>query len=78
MKDSDAVKIDWQAGSIVSPPFYWYHQHFNTGDTKARYLAITEGDFPIRLGFPLQVEQIEAAQEDPDIKKHFEREVHRG
>jgi quercetin dioxygenase-like cupin family protein len=78
LKDSDALKIDWQAGSIVSPPFYWYHQHFNTGDTKARYLAITEGDFPIRLGFPLQVEQIEAAQEDPDIKKHFEREVHRG
>jgi len=78
LKDSEAVKIDWQAGSIVSPPFYWYHQHFNTGDTKARYLAITEGDFPIRLGFPLQVEQIEAGQEDPDIKKHFDREVHRG
>ena len=77
LKDSEAIKIDWQAGSIVSPPFFWYHQHFNTGDTKARYLAITEGDFPIRLGFPLQVEQIEAGQEDPEIKKHFERELHR-
>jgi quercetin dioxygenase-like cupin family protein len=74
----EAVKIDWQAGSIVSPPFFWYHQHFNTGDTKARYLAITEGDFPIRLGFPLKVEQIEANEEDPDIKKHFERELHHG
>jgi gentisate 1,2-dioxygenase len=78
LKDREALKIDWQAGSIVSPPFYWFHQHFNTGDTKARYLAITEGDFPIRLGFPLQVEQIEANQEDPDIKKHFERELHHG
>jgi len=77
LKDSEAVKIDWQAGSIVSPPFYWFHQHFNTGNSKARYLAITEGDFPIRLGFPLQVEQIEPGQEDPDIKKHFEREAHR-
>lgn len=76
LKDTDAMKIDWQAGSIVSPPFYWFHQHFNTGNSKARYLAITEGDFPIRLGFPLQVEQIEANQEDPDIKKHFERELH--
>jgi quercetin dioxygenase-like cupin family protein len=78
LKDTEAVKIDWQAGSIVSPPFFWYHQHFNTGNTKARYLAITEGDFPLRLGFPLQVEQIEAPQEDPEIKKRFERELHHG
>jgi quercetin dioxygenase-like cupin family protein len=78
LKDTEAVKIDWQAGSIVSPPFFWYHQHFNTGNTKARYLAITEGDFPLRLAFPLQVEQIEAPQEDPEIKKRFERELHHG
>jgi quercetin dioxygenase-like cupin family protein len=76
LRDTEAMKIDWQAGSVVSPPFFWFHQHFNTGNTKARYLAITEGDFPLRLGFPLQVEQIEANQEDPDIKKHFERELH--
>jgi quercetin dioxygenase-like cupin family protein len=78
LKDTEAIKIDWQAGSIVSPPFYWFHQHFNTGTTKARYLAITEGDFPIRLGFPLPVEQIETGQEDPEIRKHFQRELHRG
>jgi quercetin dioxygenase-like cupin family protein len=76
LKDSEAIKIDWQAGSIVSPPFFWYHQHFNTGTTKARYLAITEGDFPLRLGIPLQVEQIEANEEDPEIKRHFDRESH--
>jgi len=74
LKDSDSMKLDWQAGSVVSPPFYWYHQHFNTGDTRARYFAVTEGDFPKRLGIPLEVEQIEAPQEDPDIKKHFDRE----
>jgi quercetin dioxygenase-like cupin family protein len=77
LKDSEALKIDWQAGSVVSPPFFWYHQHFNTGKTKARYLAITEGDFPLRLGIPLKVEQIEAAQEDPEIKRHFDRESRR-
>ena len=76
LKDSEAVKIDWQAGSVVSPPFFWFHQHFNTGKTKARYLAITEGDFPLRLGIPLSVEQIEADKEDPNIKKHFDREAH--
>lgn len=69
------VKIDWKAGSIVSPPYFWYHQHFNTGDTKARYFAVTEGDFPKRLGIPLEVEQIEADQEDPEIRRRFEREL---
>jgi hypothetical protein len=77
LKDSEAIKVDWQAGSVVSPPYFWFHQHFNTGSTKARYLAITEGDFPKRLGIPLEVEQIEANQEDPEIKKRFEKELHK-
>jgi quercetin dioxygenase-like cupin family protein len=75
LKDSEAIKIDWHAGSIVSPPFFWYHQHFNTGTTKVRYLAITEGDFPLRIGIPLKVEQIETSEEDPEIKRHFDREA---
>ena len=70
------VKLDWKAGSIVSPPYFWYHQHFNTGDTRARYLALTEGDFPKRLGIPLDVEQIEAKQEDPSIRRRFDQELH--
>jgi len=78
LKHSEATKIDWQAGSIVSPPFFWFHQHFNTGTTKARYLALTEGDFPLRLGIPLKVEQIEADKEDPEIKTHFRQESHPG
>jgi len=73
----EPVKIDWQEGSIISPPYFWYHQHFNTGDTPARYWAIVEGDFPKRLGIPLEVEQIEAEQEDPGIRKLFERELGR-
>jgi len=76
LKESDnPVKIDWKAGSIVSPPYFWYHQHFNTGDSKARYFAMTEGDFPKRLGIPLEVEQIEFDQEDPEIRKRFEQEL---
>jgi quercetin dioxygenase-like cupin family protein len=74
-ESNNPVKIDWKAGSVVSPPYFWYHQHFNTGDTLARYWAITEGDFPKRLGIPLEVEQIEAEQEDPDIRRRFEREL---
>lgn len=75
LKESDVMLLDWKAGSIVSPPYFWYHQHFNTGSTKARYLAITEGDFPKRLGIPLGAEQIEADHEDPGIKQRFEREL---
>jgi quercetin dioxygenase-like cupin family protein/oxalate decarboxylase/phosphoglucose isomerase-like protein (cupin superfamily) len=75
LKDNEAVKMDWKTGSVVSPPFFWFHQHFNTGATVARYLAITEGDFPKRLGIPLEVEQIEKPQEDPAIRRMFEAEL---
>jgi gentisate 1,2-dioxygenase len=74
LKSSDAMQLEWKAGSVVSPPYYWFHQHFNTGASRARYFAVTEGDFPKRLGIPLDVQQIEANQEDPEIKKRFERE----
>jgi len=77
LKGSEAVKIDWQEGSIISPPYFWYHQHFNTGSAKARYFAMTEGDFPKRLGIPLDVEQIEADREDPEIRKRFLQELRR-
>src|SRR4029434_7376141 len=75
LKDSATTKIDSKAGSVVSPPFFWFHQHFNTGLTPARYLAITEGDFPKRLGIPLEVEQIEKDKEDPAIRRLFDAEL---
>jgi len=75
LNQNETVKIEWKAGSVVSPPFFWYHQHFNTGTTVARYLAITEGDFPKRLGIPLEVEQIEKDKEDPAIRRLFEAEL---
>lgn len=73
----DYVKMDWQKYSIVSPPYFWYHQHFNTGTTPARYFAVTEGDFPKRLGIPLEVEQIESQREDPAIRRLFDAELAR-
>src|SRR5262249_25501212 len=74
LKDNEAVKMDWKAGSVVSPPFFWFHQHFNIGMTPARYLAITKGHSPKRLGIPLEVEQIEKEQEDPAIRRLFDTE----
>lgn len=71
----DYIKIDWKQYSVVSPPYFWWHQHFNTGNVPARYYAVTEGDFPKRLGIPLEVEQIEADREDAGIRRLFDEEL---
>lgn len=42
---SDMIKCDWQVGSmVVVPNDNCYHQHFNSGTTRARYLAFRPGD----------------------------------
>jgi hypothetical protein len=38
---------------------------------------MTEGDFPKRIGIPLDVQQIEANKEDPTIKQRFQQELKR-
>jgi mannose-6-phosphate isomerase-like protein (cupin superfamily) len=41
---SDVSKVDWQVGSmVVVPSAGCYHQHFNTGSRRARYLAVGYG-----------------------------------
>jgi hypothetical protein len=70
----------------VVPPADWFHQHFNTGDRPARYLALKfsgrryfispefvpdTADVDVKLGG----RQIEYEDEDTAIHVTFEREL---
>jgi mannose-6-phosphate isomerase-like protein (cupin superfamily) len=41
--DSEFVEVPWRHGIVYAPPFWMYHQHFNTGEVPARYLACSLG-----------------------------------
>jgi oxalate decarboxylase/phosphoglucose isomerase-like protein (cupin superfamily) len=41
--DSEFRRFPWRHGFMYSPPFWMFHQHFNTGPTPARYLACSLG-----------------------------------
>jgi len=65
----------------------WFHQHFNTGSTPARYLAFKHEGVAIRnaQGVPkawisrrLGGDQIDYADEMPLVRKMFTDELTRG
>ncbi len=41
--DSKFKEFPWQHGFMYTPPFWMFHQHFNTCDKPARYLACSLG-----------------------------------
>lgn len=41
--DTEFKRLDWKRNSLLISPSGWYHQHFNTGATPARYLAMVGG-----------------------------------
>jgi len=62
------------------PPNMWFHQHFNSGTTPARYLAFKHEGVAIRnaQGVPkawisrrLGGDQIDYADESPVVRKWF-------
>jgi hypothetical protein len=85
---SDLRKCDWRAGGmVVVPSEGCYHQHFNTGTIRARYLALRPGNFGLypphatSTGRAADVSikeggiQVEYEDEDPRIHQIFEGEL---
>ena len=73
-------RFEWKEGTMIVPPNMWFHQHFNTGSTPARYLAFKAEGVAIRnaQGVPkawisrrLGGDQIDYADERPEIRQWF-------
>lgn len=45
------VRVDWQEGSVLSPPSDWFHQHFNSASAPARQIALRYGSHKYGVGF---------------------------
>ena len=84
-KGDKPVKLPWHEGSLIVAPYFWYHQHFNTGSTPAAYLAITPHEL-LGVFAHQQIneqeggevgDQIEYENEDPQIRIDYEKEIGR-
>jgi quercetin dioxygenase-like cupin family protein len=75
--DEEPVKVDWQRGTVIVPPENVFHQHFNTGETPARYLALRFSGRKSPFPNGATPAQIEYEDENPKIKKLFEAEISR-
>jgi oxalate decarboxylase/phosphoglucose isomerase-like protein (cupin superfamily) len=73
-------RYDWEVGSMIVPPNLWFHQHFNTGTTPARYLAFKHEVVSVRnaQGVPkawisqrIGGDQIDYADEKSVVRTQF-------
>ena len=81
-ENGEPERYYWEVGTLIVPPNKTYHQHFNTGPTSARYLAFKHESALIRnhQGVPtawiskrVGGDQIDYADERPDIRNDFEK-----
>lgn len=83
----DYERIDWRPGTTFVPEDLAWHQHFNTGEEPARYLAIRWGAGKYRFFRPVDNgssrdvneggNQIEYRDEDPSIYETYREECSR-
>ena len=77
-------RYDWEVGTMIVPPNMWFHQHFNTGKTPARYLAFKHEVVSMRnaQGVPkawisrrIGGDQIDYADEKQVVRDMFSKEL---
>ena len=76
---AEPKRYDWEVGTLIVPPNAWFHQHFNSGTTPARYLAFKHGSQRNAQGVMmcwisrrLGGDQLDYADENPWIRQQFE------
>jgi quercetin dioxygenase-like cupin family protein len=85
LEGEEPVRIDWKPGSLFAPPEQWFHQHFNTGPTPAKYIAFkprsrkfrTKSRFMNNVSRKMGGTLIEYEDENPEIRALYERECSR-
>ena len=84
------VRVDWKDGTLFVPPDRWFHQHFNTGENSAKYMATTwiGGKYWVKgmggggrthrlntVSFHAGGNMIDYSDEDPMVREMFEAEL---
>jgi mannose-6-phosphate isomerase-like protein (cupin superfamily) len=83
-KADKVARVDFQEGTVYSPPTGWWHQHFNTGSIPVRYIPTGTGLPQTRADGRAYVytsvreeggHQLDYDLEDPMVRKLFEEAV---
>lgn len=64
--------VPWRPGTMFVPPGMWWHQHFNTGPSPARYLAIRWGGAKWRVARYLDIQGVDKSRQDGGNQIEYE------
>ena len=73
-KVEERQRINWRRHTLLVPPTYWYHQHFNAGSVESRHLAINSPELVKNLGLRFY-DQIE--DDSREVRAEWTREMRR-
>jgi len=68
----DLTDVPWHPGTMFVPPGMWWHQHFNTGPTPARYLAIRWGGAKWKVARYLDIQGVDKSKKDGGNQIEYE------